>query len=38
MILPCTITRALTRRKLMPTRLNRLTLALDMYAWNQILQ
>ena len=30
MIFPCTIIRELTRRKLMPTRLQMLTLALDM--------
>ena len=37
MILACTISRALTCRKLMPIRLNMLTWALDMYAWNHSL-
>ena len=38
MIFACTITRASTRRKLMPIRLNKLMLALDIYARNQMPQ
>ena len=36
MIFPCTMMRVSTRRKLMPIRLSRLMLALDMYARNQM--